>query len=485
MNLHLKYRPRTFAEIVGNQQVVESIQTMLADEKSRPHSFLLHGPTGCGKTTIARIMAAELGCAGNDYREVDSADFRGIDTVREIRKHSQFRPLEGPCRVWVIDECFAAGTGILMGDGTTKPIERIQIGDVIKNLEGTSPVKHLFRNKVALDRIVRVYFTDGRSVVCSQEHLFLTSRGWKPAHLLNKKDLTLLQGGCGKSGIENRCGSRWAGAFTERSLVERQEKRGQITTVGVEGVEVYQSGSANRSFDGVVSHKERGQGFVTFYDLEIEGHPSYCANGTLVHNCHKMTNDAQNAMLKILEDTPSHVYFILCTTDPQKLIGTVRGRCSQFQVQQLSDREMMSLLRHVVKTEVEILPRPVYEQIIQDSLGHPRNALQILGQVLSVDPEMRLETAKRAAEETTQAIELCRALIRGAGWKEVAVLLSGLMEQDPEGIRRAVLGYCQAILLKGSNLQAGRVLESFIDPFYDSGKPGLVLACYKVIEGDE
>lgn len=303
MNLHLKYRPHTFDEIVGNKQVVEAIRTLLGNQESRPHSFLLHGPTGCGKTTIARIIAAELECAHNDYREVDSADFRGIDTIREIRKQSQFRPLEGPCRVWVIDEC------------------------------------------------------------------------------------------------------------------------------------------------------------------------------------HKLTNDAQNAILKILEDTPSHVYFILCTTDPQKLLGTVRGRCSQFQVQQLSEREMLSLLRHVVKAEEETLPRPVYEQIILDSLGHPRNALQILGQVLSVNPEMRLETAKRAAEETTQAIELCRALLRRAGWKEVAGILSGLMEQDEEGIRRAVMGYCQAILLKESRPAAGLVLEEFIEPFYNSGKPGLVLACYRVIEG--
>jgi len=302
MSLYLKYRPENFEAMQGNSALIEALQELL-NKENPPHAFLFHGPTGCGKTTIARIIAGQLGCVGNDYREVDSADFRGIDTVREIRKQSQFRSLEGPCRVWVIDEV------------------------------------------------------------------------------------------------------------------------------------------------------------------------------------HKMTNDAQNAMLKILEDTPSHVYFILCTTEPQKLLPTVKGRCSQYQVATLSDREMMTLLRNVVKQEGQTLTRQLYEQIVNDSLGHPRNALQILEQVLAVSEDKRLEIAQRTAEEQSQTIELCRALIKRAGWKEVAGILSKL-DQEPESIRRAVMGYAQAVLLKGSNIQAGRVLESFIDNFFDSGKPGLTLACYRAIEGD-
>jgi len=60
--------------------------------------------------------------------------------------------------------------------------------------------------------------------------------------------------------------------------------------------------------------------------------------------------------------------------------------------------------------------------------------------------------------------------------------LRGLKDQEAESIRRVVLGYCQAILLKSDMQRAGVVLEAFIDPFYDSGFPQLVYACYSIIK---
>jgi DNA polymerase-3 subunit gamma/tau len=296
--LYLKYRPQTLVEIIGNETVVDAVTDMLSDKKTCPHSFLLTGGTGCGKTTLGRILAKELGVSEVDFKEVDSADFRGIDTVREIRKSSQYKPLEGTCRVWLIDEC------------------------------------------------------------------------------------------------------------------------------------------------------------------------------------HKMTGDAQSAFLKALEDTPSHVYFILCTTDPQKLLPTIRGRCTIFNMEPLSDTYMMTLLRQVVRAEGENISKQIYEQIMQDAQGHPRNALQILDQVLRVAVDKRLETAQRTAEEQSQVIELCRALLSKGGWTKIRTILTGLKMQDPESIRRAILGYCQAVLLKSDNRQAGLIMEEFIEPFYNTGFPGLVFACY-------
>lgn len=305
MSLYLKYRPQTLDQVRGNNLTRTALEKMLTPEKIQdcPHTFLFHGPTGCGKTTMARIVAKELGCIGMDLVELDSAHFRGIDTVREIRKNSQFAPMEGRCRAWIIDEC------------------------------------------------------------------------------------------------------------------------------------------------------------------------------------HKMTNDAQNALLKILEDTPSHVYFILCTTDPQKLLPTIRGRCSEYQVEPLDSAVMKRLLVRVAKEEGEIITDEVCEQIIQDSFGLPRNALQILEQVLAVSEEERLEMAKKAAEQQSQVIELCRALMRkGTTWDVIRKILEGLKGQDAEEIRRIVLGYCQAVLLKTDNVLAARIMEEFWEPTYNIGFPGVVYACYSVIK---
>jgi DNA polymerase-3 subunit gamma/tau len=303
MSLYLKYRPSELSQVKGNAEVVSTLEGMLSNLETCPHSFLLFGPTGCGKTTIGRIIATQVGCKGSDFREVDSADFRGIDTIREIRRNSSFQAMVGDNRVWLIDEC------------------------------------------------------------------------------------------------------------------------------------------------------------------------------------HKLTNDAQNALLKILEDTPPHIYFILCTTEPQKLITTIKGRCQQFQLLPLSDSQMHGLLRYVVKKEGQELAAEVYNQIMLSAKGHPRNALQILEQVLNAPEENRLVAAKKAEAELVLSIELCRALIKKAPWKHIASLLTGLKDQEPEGIRRAVLGYCQAILLNGKDEPVcGVIMEVFTSNFYDSGFPQLVYACYTVVK---
>jgi DNA polymerase III delta prime subunit len=211
--------------------------------------------------------------------------------------------------------------------------------------------------------------------------------------------------------------------------------------------------------------------------LPIEGN---CRVWT-IDECAKLTNDAQNAFLKILEDTPPHVYFILCTTDPQKLLETIKGRCSIFQTKPLSDAQMFGVLRRIVTGEKEELQKEVYDQIIQDSLGHARNAIQILEQVLNVPSDRRLEIARQTAQEQSKAIELCRALMSGAKWNKIAEILKGLKDQEPETIRRIVLGYCQAILLSGKDEPlCGLILEEFMDVNFSNGYPQLVKSAYSV-----
>jgi DNA polymerase-3 subunit gamma/tau len=82
-----------------------------------------------------------------------------------------------------------------------------------------------------------------------------------------------------------------------------------------------------------------------------------------------MTKDGQNAMLKILEDTPKHVYFFLCTTDPQKLIPTIRTRCTDMMVEPLSDTDMGVLLARVAKREQIELTSQRMDKIIEASEG--------------------------------------------------------------------------------------------------------------------
>ena len=105
--LYIKYRPTRFRHVQGrrNKETVNALRTMVGrDSKDVPHAFLFSGPTGCGNTTLAWILGDRLGCVGSDFKEIDSADFRGIDTIREIRKRIHYRAMEGESRIWLLDE---------------------------------------------------------------------------------------------------------------------------------------------------------------------------------------------------------------------------------------------------------------------------------------------------------------------------------------------------------------------------------------------
>lgn len=94
MSLYHKYRPKTFDEVIGNKDTLDSIKADLGKE-DKPHAILIFGPVGCGKTTIARIIAKTLGCLDRDFVEINSADFRGIDTIRDIIQTSKFKAITG------------------------------------------------------------------------------------------------------------------------------------------------------------------------------------------------------------------------------------------------------------------------------------------------------------------------------------------------------------------------------------------------------
>lgn len=300
MALYHKYRPNSLQMLLGNEELIDSLESVLSRE-TPPQAFLFTGPTGCGKTTLGRITANMLGCVGDDYVELDSAQFTGVDTIREIRQQSHLQPYEGDCRVWLLDEM------------------------------------------------------------------------------------------------------------------------------------------------------------------------------------HQLSTPAQNALLKALEDTPKHVHYILCTTDPQKVLDTIKGRCSQFKVEPLNENDMGKLLKRVCKKEGVQIEQDVLDQITEDSLGYPRNALQVLDKVIGLPAKKRLAAAKKAGEAQSQSIELCRALLNGVGWAKVAGLLTAMQGQKPEDIRSHIRHYCNSVLLKKKNDIAFGILQEFEEPRYGVDWPSITACCYTII----
>lgn len=100
-----KYRPADFDEVMGHDPVVAALRRAMA-ESTCPHAYLMTGPGGIGKTTIARIIAKDLQC--DDVTEIDAASHNGIDDMRGLVELGNHRSLSGAGRrAFIIDECHA------------------------------------------------------------------------------------------------------------------------------------------------------------------------------------------------------------------------------------------------------------------------------------------------------------------------------------------------------------------------------------------
>lgn len=98
-----RYRPKSLSDVVGQPEVCKVLQNHL-DNGTTPHTCLFYGPSGTGKTTIARIIARAIGSKSHDLQEYNSADLRGLDDVRAIRDDMWSRPMHGKTKTWILDE---------------------------------------------------------------------------------------------------------------------------------------------------------------------------------------------------------------------------------------------------------------------------------------------------------------------------------------------------------------------------------------------
>jgi DNA polymerase-3 subunit gamma/tau len=304
----VKYRPTTFGRVIGQDSVVKSLRAALKRKAS--HAFLFSGPAGIGKTTLARLVAKEVGCESSNLVEIDAATNTGVDAMRDIKRSLSFKAMSG------------GGTKVLVVD-----------------------------------------------------------------------------------------------------------------------------------------------------------------------EAHRLSKQAWDSMLKAVEEPPSHVYWIFCTTELGSVPKTIVSRCLSYTLKPVDEDTIFHRLVEVVKEEKLSVSDDVLEMIASKCEGSPRTALSYLS--ACADCKSRKEAARlmEVAGEDKEAIDLCRHLVKGkVRWASVVPILKSLKGTNAESIRLVIVAYLTSCLLSATDKSAPRflaLLEPFAEPYpTNGGFSNLVLSVGELVYGE-
>lgn len=299
--LELKYRPKTWEEVRGNKTNIESILGVLV----RKRFFVFYGIRGCGKTTVARLLAKELKVHRNSLFEYNMADKTGVDFARELIGAAYLRPLYGDRKLYVLDEG------------------------------------------------------------------------------------------------------------------------------------------------------------------------------------HRMSGPAQDSLLKLLEEPPAAAYFVLCTTNIDKVLPTIKSRAASYLFGPLVRRELNDFLQYVMGEEgIEVSSR-VLRAVMVGSEGIPRDALILLDMVRDVKEEEGAVTLALTGSVQDKSVrDLVDELKKNKPrWEEARKIIQRMDLGDVEKTRKSVLWLLGVEIVSSDDpYRIALVAENFEDPMYDSGKAGFFLSVYRACE---
>ena len=168
--------------------------------------------------------------------------------------------------------------------------------------------------------------------------------------------------------------------------------------------------------------------------------------------CQNLSKAGQSALLKYFEDSPKSTIWIICTTDPQKILRTLRRRCFTYTIPNLGMKGVAALVKRTIEQAGQKKDgEDLTEALLEAGVTSPGFV------VLAVEKYLDGETVEKAAQvgldSAVDTLRICRAVVKG-DWETVRQQLFAANPEDARAIRGAMGGYLKAILLNadsGSN----------------------------------